>query len=152
MENKNLKDKEKFNIIKKFLAKITIISGLIILISSLEAFVLAKSSELVNIYLQSNINSTPSDYLNIVMVNYFTNILEPILITLFSIFMLKKIGITKLYKIVFVIILFLRLFNIFISFKTQSIFYYLLIFLYILFIYIIIRTPETKRTKNYGIF
>lgn len=131
--------------IDKFLKKIIIVSGLIVFISSIEALITAKSKDLLDVFLKLNSDNTAEDFFNIVIINYFITILEPVLISLFSLFGLKKFGITSLYKIVFSIILIMRLFNIVISFRTNSIFYYLIIILYLLLIYLIISVPKLKR-------
>lgn len=131
--------------IDKFLKNIIIVSGLIVFISSIEALITAKSKDLLDVFFKLNSDNTAEDFFNIVIINYFITILEPVLISLFSLFGLKKFGITSLYKIVFSIILIMRLFNIVISFRTNSIFYYLIIILYLLLIYLIISVPKLKR-------
>lgn len=137
---------------KTFTNKILIISSIIIFIASLEALLQAKSSELLNAYLKAFPNESPNDYLGLIMVNYFYNIIEVIMITLFTVFGMKRFGITVMYKIVFSVMLILRIVNFVLTFKTNSVFYYILIVLYIILLFIISTSKITKRKVSYGIF
>jgi len=137
---------------KKYVKRLIIATILIILVASSEAFIMAKSKELMETFLNISKDKTPNDYLSLVMFNYFMNIFEPIAITLFSFFSHKKHGISSLYKIIFSAIIGLRLFNIILKFETSSLFYYLMIILYIIYLIILLTAPITKRKVNNGIF
>lgn len=148
MENRNIKYKKE----KKTVNRLLIITALIIFIASLEAFNLGKNQDLLKVFLELNKNNFPSDYMGIIITNYFYNIFEVILITLFTFFTYKKYGISKLFKIIFSLIILIKTINIIISFKTNSIFYYLIVLLYICYLLVIIKAPITKRKVNYGLF
>ncbi|MFM1542342.1 hypothetical protein ABGF49_06270 [Helcococcus ovis] len=148
MENRNIKYKKE----KKTVNRLLIITALIIFIASLEAFNLGKNQDLLKVFLELNKNNSPSDYMEIIITNYFYNIFEVILITLFTFFTYKKYGISKLFKIIFSLIILIKTINIIISFKTNSIFYYLIVLLYICYLLVIIKAPITKRKVNYGLF
>ena len=137
---------------KKFVNKLVIITILIVLVASSEAFIMAKSKELMEMYLNISKDKTPNDYLSLVMFNYFMNVFEPIAITVFTFFSHKKYGISSLYKIIFSAIIGLRIFNILLKFETSSLFYYLIIILYIIYLILLITAPITKRKVNNGIF
>lgn len=148
MENKNIKYIKEIKTVNRLL----IITALIIFIASLEAFTLGKNQDLLKVFLDLNKNNTPSDYMGIIITNYFFNIFEVILITLFTFFSYKKYGISKLFKIIFSLIILIKTINIIISFKTNSIFYYLIVLLYITYLLVLIQAPITKRKVNYGLF
>lgn len=138
MENKNIQ-------IEKYVKRIILVTFLIILVSSMEAFILAKSSELIKAYIETNPGSSTGDYINVVLLNYFVRIIEPVIITLFTVLTYKKFGISRLYKFFFAAIIALKLFNLVIRFEFYSIFYYLLIALYLLLLVLVSTAPESKR-------
>lgn len=138
MEKKNLE-------IEKYVKRLILVTFSIIMISSMEAFILAKSSELIEAYIETNPGSIPGDYINVVLLNYFVRIIEPVIITLFTVFTYKKFGINRLYKFFFSAIIALKLFNLVIRFEFNSIFYYLLIALYLLLLVLVSTAPESKR-------
>ena len=141
--------RENIKNLNKYIYRLLILSFLIILVNSLESFIYAKSSELLQSFLEVNPGSTADDYLSIVLINYFVSIVEPVIITLFTVFTYKKYGITKLYKFIFSAILALKFFNIVLKFNFSSVFYFVNIILYILLLILIINAPITKRkVKN----
>lgn len=131
--------------IEKYMYKIIAITFFIIVVSSLESLMLAKSVEMYDQYILLNPGNSMNDYIGIVILNFMTTIFEPVILTIFTLFTYKKYGISKLYKFIFSIVLALRLFNIIISLRTYSIFYYALIILYIILIMLVIRAPKNKR-------
>lgn len=141
----NLMNQKRIKQLEKYLYRLIIVTFLIILVSSLESFILAKSSELSNLYRSLNPGSSESEYINAVLVNFLLSIFEPSLLTLFTFFTYKRFGITKIYKFVFSIILGLRLFNLILSARVNSIFYYILILLYVILIIVVIKAPVNKR-------
>lgn len=145
-------DKEKLLKEKKLIKNMLIITFFIILFASLESFIMAKSKELYEAYIQLNKDKTFDDYLSLIMINYFATIIEPVIISLFTFFTYKKYGISSLYKIIFSILMALRIFNFTLKFQTQSIFYYAIITLYIIFLILIITAPITKRKVKNAIF
>lgn len=140
--------KEYEMIINKYLIKLLIIASLIIIFSSIEALMLAKSRDFFEAYLQNNPNTDFDEYIGLVIINFFGNIFEPLLISLFTFFTYKKFGITKVYKIVFGIIVLLKIINIVLKFQLTSIFYYLILVFYILFLIIILLAPTRKKVQN----
>lgn len=139
----SIEDKRKVN-------RIYIVALIIIVIASLEAIMLAKSRELIKLYMELNPGNTVSDYVGIVLINFLINIMEPVLISIYTYFTVYRYGINKIFKIVFSAIVILRLVNIIIKFNFNSIFYYLLIIFYVIFLFCIINAP-TKRTVKDGI-
>ncbi|NLW52549.1 MAG: hypothetical protein GXY87_04200 [Tissierellia bacterium] len=132
----------------RIINRILIIAALIIFVASLEAFMLAKSSELLDIYMKINPGDTQNDYVNVVLINFLLNIFEPILISIYVFFTYRKYGANKLFRFIFGGIVFIRLANIVLRFNYGSIFYYLLVILYILFFVVIVTTPLKRKVKN----
>lgn len=131
--------------IESYVRKLTIVTALIILVASLEAIILAKSSELIDLYLEANPGAKQNNYTEIILINYFLRIIEPVIVTLFTVFRYKRFGISKLYKFFFAAIIVLKLFNLVIGLEVNSIFYYLLIILYLILLGLVSRAPESKR-------
>lgn len=131
--------------IETYTKRLILVTAIIIAVASLEAIVLAKSVELIGAHLEANPNSDQNAYTQIVLINYFMRIIEPVIITLFTFFTYKKFGISKLYKFFFSAIIFLKLFNLVIGFEVYSLFYYLLIGLYLLLLGLVATAPESKR-------
>lgn len=130
---------------EKYLLRILIITALIILVSSMEALMLAKSTEFLNAFLKNNPGSSQGEYLNVIIITFLSAIFEPVIISIYTFATYKKLGIKKIYKFIFAAILALRLFNTIISFRLNSIFYYILIILYILLIICVMKAPVNKR-------
>lgn len=143
-----MNSKEKIINDNKIITRILIVAALIIFVASMEAFMLAKSSELLDIYMELNPGDMPSDYVNIVLINFLLNIFEPLLIALYVFLTYRKYGANKLFKFIFGGIILIRLVNIILRFNIGSIFYYLLIILYIVFFIVIINTPVKRKVKN----
>lgn len=139
------------NIERKKINRIYIISAVIIFIASMEALFLAKNKELLNNFLMLNPKLSPHSYISLVLVTYLTNILEPIIISLFTLFTINKFGLSRLYKYVFTAIIILRLFFIVLTFSFNSIFYFFLVISYVIFIYIIVSLPIISRRRKNGI-
>ena len=135
----------KLNENDKFTNRILIVTFLIIIVASLEAFILAKSKDLLDIYLGIHPKDSPNDYLNTVIINFLINIFEPILISLYTFFTYKKYGIAPVFKFIFGGIILVRLINIGLKMNFESIFYYLLIILYIIFFILIINAPKKRK-------
>lgn len=136
----------------KIINRILIISGLILFVASLEAMMSAKSIELYEAFKILSPNANQSDFINYILLNFSYNILEPILISLYTFFTYKKYGITKVYKFVFCGIILIRFIIILMKFNTGSIFYYVMVLLYFIFFLIVATTPLKKRTVKNGIF
>lgn len=135
----------KLNENDKFTNRILIVTFLMIIVASLEAFILAKSKDLLDIYLEIHPKDSPNDYLNTVIINFLINIFEPILISLYTFFTYKKYGIAPVFKFIFGGIILVRLINIGLKMNFESIFYYLLIILYIIFFILIINAPKKRK-------
>lgn len=130
---------------EKYLLRILIITFLIVLVSSMESLMLAKSTEFLEAFLKNNPGSSQGDYLNTIIMSFLASIFEPVIISIYTFTTYKKLGIKKIYKFIFAAILGLRLFNTIISFRLNSVFYYILIILYILLIICVIKAPVNKR-------
>lgn len=133
---------------QKKVNRLYFVAAMIVVVASIEALVLAKSTEILQAYLEMVDNSTIDDYVGIVIMNFLITIFEPVLISLYTFFTYKRFGAPTVYKVVFTVIVLLRLFNIVIKFSFNSIFYYLLIILYLLFIAAIITLPAKRKVKN----
>lgn len=123
----------------KYFKIILIITILIILFASLEALINAKSIESFEAYKTVFPNNTSQDYINFVLLNYFFNILEPAIISLFLFLTYNKLKPNKLYAIVFGGMMLIKLVNMIFTFNLYSIFYYILLILYILLLVFIIK-------------
>lgn len=129
--------------------KILIVSGLIVLISSLEAFMMAKDRTLFEIFLENNeaIGSF-SDYLNLVLLNYIFSIVIPLIITIYTYLTLDKYGLNfstrsfLFYRIFFGGMILIQIVNMVLRFSLTSIFYYLNIVLYLILLILVVRKPK----------
>ncbi|MDD7463578.1 MAG: hypothetical protein SOW41_08395 [Anaerococcus sp.] len=133
----------------KWFMKILIVSGLIVLISSLEAFMMAKDRTLFEIFLENNeaIGSF-SDYLNLVLLNYIFSIVIPLIITIYTYLTLDKYGLNfstrsfLFYRIFFGGMILIQIVNMVLRFSLTSIFYYLNIVLYLILLILVVRKPK----------
>lgn len=119
----------------------------IIIFSSIEALMLAKSKEIYDAYLMANPNFTSQDFINFVLIGFISNIFEPIVISLYSFFTYKKYRFNRIYKFVFCTIILIKMINIAFKFAVSSIFYFILLILYALLFMTIAYLP-TKKNKN----
>lgn len=129
--------------------KILVISALIVLISSLEAFMMAKDRTLFEIFLNNNETVTSfSDYINLVLLNYIFSIAIPIIITIYTYLTLDKYGLNfstrsfLFYRIFFGGMVLIQLVNMVFKFSVTSIFYYINIVLYIILLILVVRKPK----------
>lgn len=133
----------------KWFMKILIVSGLIVLISSLEAFMMAKDRTLFEIFIENNeaIGSF-SDYLNLVLLNYIFSIVIPLIITIYTYLTLDKYGLNfstrsfLFYRIFFGGMILIQIVNMVLRFSLTSIFYYLNIVLYLILLILVVRKPK----------
>lgn len=128
--------------------KILIVSSLIILISSLESFMMAKDRGLYEIFLSNNEAVTNfSDYINLILINYIFSIAIPLIITIYTYFTLDKYGLNfstrnfLFYRIFFGGMVLIQLVNMVLQFSLTSIFYYINIVLYIILLVLVIKKP-----------
>lgn len=133
----------------KWFMKILVISALIVLISSLEAFMMAKDRTLFEIFLNNNETVTSfSDYINLVLLNYIFSIAIPIIITIYTYLTLDKYGLNfstrsfLFYRIFFGGMVLIQLVNMVFKFSVTSIFYYINIVLYIILLILVVRKPK----------
>lgn len=133
----------------KWFIKILIISSLIIFISSLEAFIMAKDKTLFEIFLENNeAISNFSDYINFVLLNYIFSIAVPLIITIYTYFTLNKYGLNFstrsffFYRIFFGGMVLIQIVNMVLKFSITSIFYYINIILYIILLILVSRKPK----------
>lgn len=132
--------------LSKNLKRLLIISLLIIILSSLEALINAKSLEAFKIYQEVFPEHNIQDYLSFIVLNYIFNIFEPIVLSLFLYFTRNRLKPNKLYGIVFGGMIGIKLLNKFLTFNIGSIFYYILLALYILLLISTVRY-STKREE-----
>ena len=135
----------------KFILKVLIISALIILVACLEATMTAKSRGVFEAFLKVNPSGTYYDFVNIVLINFFMTIVEPLLISLYTYFLSKKYGVNRIYKLVFTAILLVRFINLLLKFNLSSIFYYIILVLYLVLIITILAYPTEQRKVKNGI-
>lgn len=128
----------------KFINRILIVSLLIIIFASLEAMMTSKSRDLYEAYIRVNSNGDFDDFINIILINFLMTILEPLIIAVYTFFISKKHKINTTYKIVFSILLLIRIINLTLKFNFSSIFYYIILFLYLLLIIFILTYPTEK--------
>lgn len=131
-----------------YLNKILIISAIIIFFASLEALDMAKSPALFSKYITIYPNSSFNEFINYVLINYFTTILEPVIIALFSFFTYKKFSINWVYKLFFGGMVLIRAILLFLKLNTGSPYYYIIIVLYLIYFVIIVTIKNTKRKEN----
>ncbi len=130
-------DKEKQR--NKFLLKILIISFVIIINFSLEAMMMAKDPSVFDTISKMKPGLSYDDFLNSIIFSLFIKIINPITISLYTFFTIKKYGINKTYKLFFGAMTLISLVNLFFSFSIGSIFYYLGLILNIILLIVISR-------------
>lgn len=130
-------DKEKQR--NKFLLKILIISFVIIINFSLEAMMMAKDPSVFDTISKMKPGLSYDDFLNSIIFSLFIKIINPITISLYTFFTIKKYGINKTYKIFFGSMTLISLVNLFFSFSIGSMFYYLGLILNIILLIVISR-------------
>lgn len=125
--------------INKNLSYILLVSLGIILFASLEALITAKSSEAFNLFKAAYLGSQASDYLSFVLVSYLSNIIEPIILSVFLFLTFDKIKIKGIHKLVFVGIILVRILRLLFSFNIGSIFFYIILALYVGLFILLVR-------------
>lgn len=130
-------DKEKQR--NKFLLKILIISFVIIINFSLEAMMMAKDPSVFDTISKMKPGLSYDDFLNSIIFSLFIKIINPITISLYTFFTIKKYGINKTYKLFFGAMTLISLVNLFFSFSIGSMFYYLGLILNIILLIVISR-------------
>lgn len=133
----------------KWFMKILLVSSLIILISSLEAFIMAKDRTLFDIFLKNNeAVGNFSDYINLVLLNYIFSIAIPLIISLYTYFTLNKYGLNFstrgffFYRLFFGGMVLIQIVNMVLKFSVTSVFYYINIILYIILLILVSRKPK----------
>ncbi len=125
--------------INKNLSYILLVSLAIIFLASLEALTTAKSSEAFDLYKAAFPESQGSDYLSFVLVYYLSNIIEPIILSIFLFFTFDKIKIKGIHKLVFAGIILVRIIRLLFSFNIGSIFFYIILALYVVLFILLVR-------------
>ena len=124
---------------EKFLLKILIISALIILNFSLEAMMMAKDPSVFDTISKFKPGLSYDDFLNSIIFSLFTKIINPITISLYTFFTIKKYRINKTYKLFFGAMTLISIVNLFFTFSLGSVFYYLGLILNIILLIVIVR-------------
>ncbi len=124
---------------EKFLLKILVISALIILNFSLEAMMMAKDPSVFDIISKAKPGLSYDDFLNSIIFSLFTRVINPITISLYTFFTIKKYGVNKTYKLFFGAMTLISIVNLFFTFSLGSVFYYLGLILNIILLIVIIR-------------
>lgn len=130
---------EKVKQIEKFLLKILIISAIIILNFSLEAMMMAKDPSIFDTISKLKPGLSYDDFLNSIIFSLFTKVINPITISLYTFFTIKKYGINKTYKLFFGAMTIISIVNLFFTFSLGSVFYYLGLILNIILLIVIVR-------------
>ena len=123
----------------KFLLKILIISALIILNFSLEAMMMAKDASVFTTISKITPELSYDDFLNSIIFSLFIKVINPITISLYTFFTIKKYGINNTYKLFFGAMTLISIVNLFFSFSIGSVFYYLGLILNIFLLIVITR-------------
>lgn len=124
---------------EKFLLKILIISAIIILNFSLEAMMMAKDTSVFDTISKLKPGLSYDDFLNSIIFSLFTKVINPITISLYTFFTIKKYGINKTYKLFFGAMTIISIVNLFFTFSLGSVFYYLGLILNIILLIVIVR-------------
>lgn len=124
---------------KKFLSKILIVSALIILNFSLEAMMMAKDPSVFDTVSKLKPGLSYDDFLNSIIFSLFTKVINPITISLYTFFTIKKYGVNKTYKLFFGAMTIISIVNLFFTFSLGSVFYYLGLILNIILLIVIVR-------------
>ena len=124
---------------EKFLLKILIISAIIILNFSLEAMMMAKDPSVFDTISKLTPGLSYDDFLNSLIFSLFTKVINPITISLYTFFTIKKYGINKTYKLFFGAMTLISIVNLFFTFSLGSVFYYLGLILNIILLIVIVR-------------
>ena len=124
---------------EKFLLKILIISALIILNFSLEAMRMAKDPSVFDTISKLKPGLSYDDFLNSIIFSLFTKVINPITISLYTFFTIKKYGVNKTYKLFFGAMTLISIVNLFFTFSLGSVFYYLGLILNIILLIVIVR-------------
>ena len=124
---------------EKFLLKILIISAIIILNFSLEAMMMAKDPSVFDTISKLKPGLSYDDFLNSIIFSLFTKVINPITISLYTFFTIKKYGVNKTYKLFFGAMTIISIVNLFFTFSLGSVFYYLGIILNIILLIVIVR-------------
>ena len=130
-------DKEKQR--NKFLLKILIISFVIIINFSLEAMMMAKDPSVFDTISKLKPGLSYDDFLNSIIFSLFTKVINPITISLYTFFTIKKYGVNKTYKLFFGAMTIISIVNLFFTFSLGSVFYYLGLILNIILLIVIVR-------------
>ncbi len=110
---------------KEFLMKILIISAILILNLAIEALFLSKDRDIFINLQKINQDLSFKDYINSVLFNFIIQILNPLLISLYTFFTIDKYGINFFYKLFFAGATLISLVNMLFQFRLGSIFYYI---------------------------
>jgi len=124
---------------EKFLLKILIISAIIILNFSLEAMMMAKDPSVFDTISKLKPGLSYDYFLNRLIFSLFTKVINPITISLYTFFTIKKYGINKTYKLFFGAMTLISIVNLFFTFSLGSVFYYLGLILNIILLIVIVR-------------
>ena len=124
---------------EKFLLKILIVSALIILNFSLEAMMMAKDPSVFDTISKLKPGLSYDDFLNSIIFSLFTKVINPITISLYTFFTIKKYGVNKTYKLFFGAMTLISIVNLFFTFSLGSVFYYLGLILNIILLIVIVR-------------
>ncbi len=135
----------------KRLRIMVIIAGLIIFISSLESLMIAKSTEAFEAFKTVTGDSNFSVFINYTLQNYVMNIIEPIIITLYTYFTFHKIRINRYYHLFFGMIVLIRIILLVVMVNYQSIFYYIIIVLYAMYFISVITMNNKKEGGKRGL-
>ena len=124
---------------EKFLLKILIISFIIIVNFSLEAMMMAKDPSVFEAISKLKPGLSYDDFLNSIIFSLFTKVINPITISLYTFFTIKKYGVNKTYKLFFGAMTLISIVNLFFTFSLGSVFYYLGLILNIILLIVIVR-------------
>lgn len=126
--------------IRREYMRIIIVIALIILVSSVEFLIRAKSLEAYEGLMEAGKIPDFSSYLNTMAFTYIAGLVDVIVIAI-CLFFAGERPVSKMLRFIFLGIIALRLINHFFRFDLTSIFYYFLLFLYALLVYLVGKMP-----------
>lgn len=119
---------------QKLLAALLWPAALLVFLSSSEVLLTVKDADLFSAWVESG-GTTFDQYLLLNLFTYLFEILYPVAFSLYTIWALPRFGITRYYRIVWILLGVLSLFYKVVSFRWQSVYYYLNILLYFVLLF-----------------
>lgn len=137
-----------FSIFKSFEMGVHLIftvSLAIIFVAALEALTKSKSKDLFDAYLMVKPYQSSSDFISFVLLTFFSDIFEPVIISVYTFFTYKKHDINNIHKFVFCSVLLVKMIFIASNLDANSTFDFVLLSLYAVLFFTIAYLPKSKK-------